>query len=116
MGKLKNKAIEILEIADSLSDDFDIRNYADFTMDDVEYIALETQVDCEFVCEVLNINVDKLEGYEDLEAGVNNILDHLDVMPADQLLKLMNRISFELMDRDLESRLRTEVDYADAPF
>jgi hypothetical protein len=64
MGKLKARAIEIMEIADSLSDDFDIGSYSDFTIDDVEYIAMEAQVDVQFVCDVLNIDITTLEAYQ----------------------------------------------------
>jgi hypothetical protein len=64
MGKMKNRVIDILEIADSLSDDFDINSYADFTVDDVEYIAMEAQVDVKFVCDVLEIKLENLEAYQ----------------------------------------------------
>jgi hypothetical protein len=64
MGRLKDRVIEILEIADSLSDDFDIVSYSDFTIDDVEYIAMEAQVDCQFVCDVLSIKLDTLGAYQ----------------------------------------------------
>ena len=64
MGKMKNRVIDILEIADSLSDDFDINSYADFTVDDVEYIAMEAQVDVKFVCDVLQLKLENLEAYQ----------------------------------------------------
>lgn len=65
MGKLKAKVIEIMEIADSLSDDFDIGSYSDFTIDDIEYIAMEAQVDEKFVCEALDIDITTLGAYND---------------------------------------------------
>jgi hypothetical protein len=65
MGRLKDKVIEILEIADSLSVDFDICDYADFTREDIEYIAMEAQVDEQFVCEALNIDITTLEAIND---------------------------------------------------
>ena len=41
-----------------------------------------------------------------LDESTNEILDHLDIMSSDRLCELMDRISFELMDRDQEQRLK----------
>jgi|LauGreDrversion4_2_1035121.scaffolds.fasta_scaffold1515675_2 hypothetical protein len=56
MGKIKNRVIEVLEVADSLCDDFDI-GITDFSLDDIEYIAMETQMSIDDVCEILEIAV-----------------------------------------------------------
>jgi hypothetical protein len=56
MGKIKDRVIEVLEIADSLCDDFDI-GYTEFSLDDIEYIAMEAQLSCSDVCSILDIAV-----------------------------------------------------------
>lgn len=56
MGRMKDRVIEVLEIADSLCDDFDI-GITDFSFDDIEYIAMETQMSIADVCEILEIAV-----------------------------------------------------------
>jgi hypothetical protein len=63
MGKLKAKVIEIMEIAESLCDDFDI-GYSDFSFEDIEYVAMEAQVDVDFVCEVLGLDLNKVGEYQ----------------------------------------------------
>jgi hypothetical protein len=56
MGKMKQRVIEVLEVADSLCDDFDV-GYSDFSFEDIEYIAMETQMGVEDVCSILEIAV-----------------------------------------------------------
>lgn len=56
MGKLKARVIEVLEIADSLVNDFDI-GYGDFQFEDIEYIAMETQMSIGDVCGILGISI-----------------------------------------------------------
>lgn len=56
MGRMKDRVIEVLEIADSLCDDFNI-GITDFSFQDVEYIAMETQMSISDVCEILEIAV-----------------------------------------------------------
>ena len=53
MGKMKCE-MEVMEIADSLCDDFDI-GFSDFSLDDIEYIAMEAQLSLTDVCEILDI-------------------------------------------------------------
>jgi len=53
MGKMKC-VMEVMEIADSLCDDFDI-GFSDFSLDDIEYIAMEAQLSLTDVCEILDI-------------------------------------------------------------
>ena len=48
-----------------------------------------------------------------LDESTNDILDHLDLMSADRLCELMDRISFELMDRNMEGRLEFNMNEAD---
>ena len=56
MDKMKERVIEVLEIAESLCDDFDI-GFRDFSFEDIEYIAMETQMSIEDVCGILHIAV-----------------------------------------------------------
>lgn len=54
-----------------------------------------------------------------IDESTNEILDHLEAIPADRLLELMDRIGFELMERDLDKKLKlsvAEADYLDAPY
>lgn len=53
----------------------------------------------------------------DIKQSVNTILDHLDVMSSEELTALMDRIGFELLDRDSENLLKmqqAEADYLNA--
>jgi hypothetical protein len=44
----------------------------------------------------------------DLKQNIDTILDHLDVLSSDQLAALMDRIGFELLDRDSENVFKLE--------
>lgn len=44
----------------------------------------------------------------DLKQNIDTILDHLDVLSNDQLASLMDRIGFELLDRDSENLFKLE--------
>lgn len=44
-----------------------------------------------------------------IKQSVNTILDHLDVMSNDELQTLMDRIGFELIDRDSENLFKLEM-------
>lgn len=44
-----------------------------------------------------------------IRESVSNILDHLDVMSSDELQTLMDRIGFELIDRDSENLFKLEM-------
>lgn len=44
-----------------------------------------------------------------IKQSVNTILDHLDVMSSDELQTLMDRIGFELIDRDSENLFKLEM-------
>ena len=44
----------------------------------------------------------------DLKQNIDTILDHLDVLSSDQLAALMDRIGFELLDRDSENLFKLE--------
>jgi hypothetical protein len=44
----------------------------------------------------------------DIEQSLDTLLGHLDVMSNEQLSALMDRIGFELLDRDSENLLRLE--------
>jgi hypothetical protein len=44
----------------------------------------------------------------DLKKNIDTILDHLDVLSSDQLATLMDRIGFELLDRDSENLFKLE--------
>lgn len=44
----------------------------------------------------------------DIEQSMETLLGHLDVMSNEQLSSLMDRIGFELLDRDSENLLRLE--------
>ena len=44
----------------------------------------------------------------DLKQNIDTILDHLDVLSDDQLAALMDRIGFELLDRDSENVFKLE--------
>ena len=48
-----------------------------------------------------------------LNQNIDTILDHLDVLSNDQLSALMDRIGFELMDRDSENLFKLEQAEAD---
>ena len=48
-----------------------------------------------------------------LKQNIDTILDHLDVLSNDQLSALMDRIGFELMDRDSENLFKLEQAEAD---
>lgn len=53
----------------------------------------------------------------DIKQSVTTILDHLDVMSSEELTALMDRIGFELLDRDSENLLKmqqAEADYLNA--
>ena len=44
-----------------------------------------------------------------IKQSVDTILDHLDVMSNDELQTLMDRIGFELIDRDSENLFKLEM-------
>lgn len=44
----------------------------------------------------------------DLTESIDTIIDHLDVLSSDRLAALMDRIGFELMDRDSENVFKLE--------
>ena len=44
-----------------------------------------------------------------IKESVSTILDHLDVMSNDELQQLMDRIGFELLDRDSENLFKLEM-------
>lgn len=44
-----------------------------------------------------------------IKQSVNTILDHLDVLSSDELQTLMDRIGFELIDRDSENLFKLEM-------
>jgi hypothetical protein len=44
----------------------------------------------------------------DLKQNIDTIIDHLDVLSSDQLATLMDRIGFELLDRDSENLFKLE--------
>ncbi len=44
----------------------------------------------------------------DIRQSVTTILDHLDVMSSNELQTLMDRIGFELIDRDSENLFKLE--------
>jgi|LakMenEpi03Aug12_release.lakeMendotaPanAssembly.Ray.scaffolds.fasta_scaffold3984249_1 hypothetical protein len=45
----------------------------------------------------------------DIRESVQTILDHLDIMSSDELQALMDRIGFELIDRDSENLFKLEM-------
>lgn len=54
-----------------------------------------------------------------IDESTNDILDHLDLIPRDRLTELMDRISFELMERDYDSGYKFKMDEVgldDIPF
>jgi hypothetical protein len=54
-----------------------------------------------------------------IDESTNDILDHLDLIPRDRLTELMNRISFELQERDYEAGYKFKMDAVgldDIPF
>lgn len=54
-----------------------------------------------------------------IDESTNDILDHLDLIPRDRLTELMDRISFELMERDYDSGAKFKMDEVgldDIPF
>lgn len=44
-----------------------------------------------------------------IKESVSTILDHLDAMSSDELQTLMDRIGFELIDRDSENLFKLEM-------
>jgi hypothetical protein len=48
-----------------------------------------------------------------LKQNIDTILDHLDCLSSDQLAALMDRIGFELLDRDSENLFKLEQAEAD---
>lgn len=44
-----------------------------------------------------------------IKQSVDTILDHLDVLSSDELQTLMDRIGFELIDRDSENLFKLEM-------
>ena len=54
-----------------------------------------------------------------IDESTNDILDHLELIPRDRLSELMDRISFELMERDLDAGYKFKMDAVgidDIPF
>lgn len=49
----------------------------------------------------------------DIKQSMKTILDHLDVMSNEELSALMDRIGFELLDRDSENMLKMQLAEAD---